>query len=129
MKTFSQYVSENFNVSRISMPQIDDVQKFLAYLESIDVGYYNEYGYVDALKATQSEGFDEYKISNIAMQIRKDPDSIPKMKPMLVSQDGYVMDGHHRALAGGREKVKMPYIVVDTTSNKLLKLAYDFTAN
>jgi hypothetical protein len=127
MKPFKEFITEQFMIARINMPQIDDVSKFTEWLtESMGVGSSPYMGLVDYFKPLQAEGFDEDKIRNICMGMRKDPDSIPSMKPIIVSEDGYVVDGHHRYFAAIREQVKIPYIVIDTTANKLLKLAYEY---
>jgi hypothetical protein len=127
MKSFKEFIKEQFMIARINMPQIDDVSKFTEWLtETKGVGSYPYIDSVNSFKPLQAEGFDEYKIKNICMGMRKDPDSIPNMKPIVVSEDGYVIDGHHRYLAAIREQVKIPYIVIDTTANKLLKLAYEY---
>lgn len=129
MKPFKYFIKESFTIARLNMPQIDDVELFKNFLLDNTIDYSVQYGYVNHIKPLQCEGFDEYKIRNICMDMRKDPDNISNMKPIIVSEDGYVVDGHHRYLAAIRHQVKIPYIVVATTSNKLLKLAYDFTTN
>jgi len=126
MKPFKEFITEQFMIARINMPQIDDVSKFTEWLtESMGVGSSPYMRLVDYFKPLQAEGFNEDKIRNICMGMRKDPDS---MKPIIVSEDGYVVDGHHRYFAAIREQVKIPYIVIDTTANKLLKLAYEYVA-
>lgn len=130
MIPFKEFIKESFMIARVNMPQIDDVEAFTDYLYGIHgVGICTYIDYVDGYKPLQSEGFDEYKIRNICMDMRKKPDDIPSMKPIIVSGDGFVIDGHHRYLAAIREQVKIPYIVVDITANKLLKLAYEFTTD
>lgn len=127
MIPFKFFINENFMIARTNMPQIEDTGDFLSYLESIEVGYTKHISSVRHFKPTQAEGFNEYKIRNISMDMRKDPDSIPSMKPIIVSNDGYVLDGHHRYLAAIREEENIPFIVVDTTINKLLKISYDYS--
>lgn len=130
MKSFKEFITESFMIARVNMPQIESVDDFTDWLDqNKGINTYPYFAYVDGYKPLQAEGFDEYKIRNICMDIRKDPDNIPFMKPIIVSGDGFVIDGHHRYLAAKREQVKIPYIVVDTSANKLLKLAYEYTTN
>ena len=114
-------------IARSNMPQIEDVEEFTEWLTSSKgVGSWAYYDLVTPYSPLQAEGFDEEKIENITMNLVEDPESIPDMKPIIISDDGYVIDGHHRYLAAMRLEVKFPYIVIDTSANKLLKLAYEY---
>jgi len=129
MKSFNYFIKEQFSIARVNMPQIDDLEAFKGFVVSQGLDYSVNTDTVSHINPLQSVGEDEYKIRNICMSIRKDPDSIVDMKPIIVSDDGYVIDGHHRYYAAIREDVKIPYIVIHTTANKLLKIAYEFTTN
>jgi hypothetical protein len=127
MKSFKEFITEQFMIARINMPQIEEVDRFMEWLnESKGVGSTPYYETVYHIKVLQAEGFDEDKIDDIVMDMREDPASTPEMKPIIVSVDRYVIDGHHRYLAAIKAQVKIPYIVVLTTANKLLKLAYEY---
>ncbi|MDX1532704.1 MAG: hypothetical protein R3230_00700 [Nitrosopumilaceae archaeon] len=127
MEPFKKFITEQFMIARSNMPQINDVDEFVSYLNSIGIENDLDTDLVNHFKPTQSVGFDEYKIRNIQMQMRKYPDS--KMTPIIVSSDGYVIDGHHRYLASSRTQTKIPFILVHTTTNKLLKIAYEYTSS
>lgn len=127
MKPFKVFIKESFMIARSNMPQIEDVEKFTEWLaDDRGVGSWPYYDLVTPYSPLQAEGFDEGKIKDITMDLVEDPESIPDMKPIIISDDGYVVDGHHRYLAAMRLEVKFPYIVVYTSANKLLKLAYEY---
>jgi len=128
MKPFKEFITEQFMIARINMPQIDDLSKFTEWLtDDRGVGSSPYMGLVNYLKPLQAEGFDYNKVNTIEMDMLKNPDT-SSMKPIIVSEDGYVIDGHHRYIAAKNLQIKIPYIVVDTTANKLLKLAYEYVA-
>jgi hypothetical protein len=125
MNPFKDFIKESFSIPRANMPQIENVKKFCSFLEQKGVSCEKQVGLVDHYKPSQSEGFDEMKIKLICLGMRRNPEK--RMKPIIVSSDGYVIDGHHRYIAATRTQQKIPYILVDTTANKLLKLAYEYT--
>lgn len=130
MQTFKDFITEQFMIARVNMPQVDDIEKFVDFLDGYKgVGSKPYYGYVDHLKPLQAEGFDQVKIDAIVDDLLEDEDLVDGMKPIIVSSDFYIVDGHHRYLAALKAEVKFPYIVVYATSNKLLKLCYEFSSN
>ena len=108
--------------SRSLMPQIkgNEMTKFLEYLKKKDVQYKTEKLPVKDLKATQSE-FDLTKIDQMIGQ-RNDI-------KIVVSNDGYVMDGHHRWLADYNtdKNSKINSIVVDLPILELLRVAKEYS--
>ena len=108
--------------SRSLMPQIkgNEMTKFLEYLKKKDVQYKTEKLPVKDLKATQSE-FDLTKIDQMIGQ-RNDI-------KIVVSNDGYVMDGHHRWLADYNtdKNSKIDSIVVDLPILELLRVAKEYS--
>jgi hypothetical protein len=82
------------------MPQIDDVDGYEADLISRGVGVERKSVDPMTLKATQSQ-LDMAKAGGIA---KAGNHRVPPGKRVLVSEDGYVIDGHHRyaaAIAAG----------------------------
>lgn len=77
-------------LSRDLMPQIKDPRDFLDELKLQGISHSLETLNPRSLKSTQSE-FDANKVYQM-MQ------SQGERKPIIVSQDGYVLDGHHRWL-------------------------------
>lgn len=108
--------------SRALMPQIkgSEMNKFLDYLKSKDIDYANKKLRVKDLKATQSE-FDLTKVDQMIGQ-RSDI-------KIVVSSDGYIMDGHHRWLADyNTDKESMiNSIVVDLPILELLRVAKEYS--
>jgi hypothetical protein len=84
---------ENLSISRAHMPQIaqDQRDNFLKSLE--DEGISHQYLRMAPihLKATQGE-FNLDKVRSIM-------DKKPKLNPVIVSKDNFILDGHHRWLA------------------------------
>ena len=126
MRPFKLFITEQFMIARSNMPQIEDVEKFTEWLaDDRGVGSWPYMGLVSAYKPLQAEGFDSNKVNTIEMDMLENPDT-SSMNPIIVSEDGYVIDGHHRYIAAINLQIKIPYIVVDTTANKVLKLAYEY---
>lgn len=107
--------------SRALMPQIkgDQMTKFLKHLQDNDVDYRTKKLPVKDLKATQSE-FDLSKVDQMIGQ-RNDI-------KIVVSNDNYIMDGHHRWLADYNtdKNCKINAIVVDLPILELMRLAKEF---
>lgn len=124
MISLRKYINENFSITRRNMPQIENMDAFLSLVASVGLDY--EYLIVDAsiLKPSQSEGFDQDKISAIANDLTQNPDP-DQQNPIIISEDLYIIDGHHRAMAGATVGVEIPAYKVYTTANKLLKLIND----
>lgn len=82
------------NIARHLMPQIqsNDVQAFIDKLKSEGIKVTQSKIGVNTIKAVQGE-FNKEKI--LAM-MQKD---LSKSKPVIVSQDGFIVDGNHRWLA------------------------------
>jgi hypothetical protein len=108
--------------SRELMPQInkDRMTEFLKYLKDQDIEYHTEKLKTKELRATQSE-FDLAKVDEMMGQ-KTD-------KKIIVSNDGYIMDGHHRWLAyyNTDKESKIDSIVVDLPILELLKKGKDFS--
>lgn len=126
MKTLREYMTECMSVTRINMPQVEDTASFTAYLDSVGVAWSDDITAVHHLRATQSEGFNNDKINSIIDSLETDPDSAADMKPIISSEDGYVLDGHHRFLAAKQLGMMIPIVKVELPLNKLMKLAYEY---
>lgn len=98
------------------MPQINDHEQFLKHLKSQGVGYDKKTVDTDSLKSTQADFYDE-KISNL-MSAKKSA-----KKPIFVSNDQYVLDGHHRWIADHNLTGKTSAYVVDLPILDLVHLA------
>jgi len=107
--------------SRALMPQIkgDKMTKFMKHLSDNDVEYRIKRLPVKDLKATQSE-FDLAKVDQMIGQ-RNDV-------KIIVSNDNYIMDGHHRWLAdyNTNKNSKISAIVIDLPILELMRVAKEF---
>lgn len=120
-KTFLEesqtFVSSGFNIARSEMPQLNDIDAFIDHIERSGILALNIELRVDSLKPTQIE-YDQAKVDSM---IGKD------LGRIVVSNDLFVLDGHHRYFAAAQSGVKtIKAVLVDTTINKLLNAAYAF---
>ena len=132
MKTFRSFINEQmalgpgFLLSRNQMPQIKNTDHFVNFIERQNICVSREEECdVSSLRPTQFE-YDKYKVYNIKMDWRKDPESILSTAPIIVSQDGFVLDGHHRYFAARQSDTHIPCIIVHLDINKLLRLSMDY---
>jgi len=114
---------KNLGISRSQMPQIKStkVPEFLKWLEDQGVRVSREIAQASKLFATQRE------INNVKVkQMASDPVMGQNLaKPVIVSDDNYLLDGHHRwlALLTQDEKARMPIIRVGLGIRELLDMA------
>lgn len=89
--------ADHFDIPRNEMPQIKPryVQQYLSFLSKNKVRFQNEKTFSKNLKPTQNE-FNPDRIKR-AMQYH-DP-----AYRIMISEDNYVLDGHHRWLAAYNE--------------------------
>jgi predicted ABC-type ATPase len=81
--------------ARSDMPQIQDPKHFLKHLEAEhDISHIKKMVDPDKLRSSQME-FDGEKVMGMRLN--------PSNKPIIVSNDGHVLDGHHRWLADKEE--------------------------
>jgi len=107
MKKFKSFIREfdvkipskkdTMDINRKEMPQIKskDLNDFFNFLKKNNVKTIKKTVDASKLKATQGQ-FDKSKIKDAIDAISDG--SMPD-KPIMVSKDGYVIDGHHRWLA------------------------------
>jgi predicted ABC-type ATPase len=119
-------LSGNRGIPRSEMPQIrsDLVSAFLRELEADGIRVDRGSDRIDSLRATQSEIHPDR-----VMELVEDPSSAQHLrKPVIVSSEGYLLDGHHRWAAlmvldsGGA----IPTIRVDLPIDDLLERAHAF---
>jgi len=117
-------VKGSLGMPRAKMPQIrsDLVPEFIAYLGKNDVKVRNKAIPASKLKPTQ----DELNKSKLDYMATKGTEQL--LKPMIVSSDNYVLDGHHRlgALRMKAPNAQVPAVVVDLHIVPLLALAHKF---
>jgi hypothetical protein len=130
MKRFTTFIREkveipksgNLGFKRKEMPQIEgkNIPKFLDYLKSNGVKFIETSVESKSLKPTQNQ-FNQDKIQGMIDTIDQ-----KKQNPIMVSKDGYVLDGHHRWLAHYNLGRKMPIIRIDLKVDDALDKMHDF---
>ena len=111
----------NGSETRLSMPQIV-AKKLPAFLKELrEDGTKVKRATVDpkTLKPTQNK-LDTAKVD----KLKKLPEALKK--PILVSKDGFILDGHHRWAANKALKRQQPVIQVQLDRDDLLEEARDF---
>jgi hypothetical protein len=108
------------NLSRSVLPQIkgDSLQNFLNHLDALGVKYTKKTMNASDLKPSQGE----FNIDKVKALIRTNNDT----KPIIVSKDNYVLDGHHRWLADYNSNEKSNVIIVDQTILDLIATTKTF---
>jgi hypothetical protein len=129
MKRFSTYIQEkieipvkkNLGFKRKEMPQIEakNISKFLDFLKSEDISFIEKSVDSRTLRPTQGQ-FNRAKIQGMIDSI-----DTKKQHPIMVSKDGYVIDGHHRWLAHYNLNRKIPVIEIDLNINDALDKMHD----
>ena len=123
MKSFEQYLLEVLDVPNIdaglkkrrhTMPQLSDFDAFVKDLKNEDIGMSDSSMKPSDLTPTQSN-FNEDKVKSMVTEGNW------KSKPIIVSKDGYVIDGHHRWLAANEAGSKVACRVIDLNAEDLLQ--------
>lgn len=109
-------------LSRESMPQIDDPSEFISSLGKEGVSSNKLNCPTDSLKSTQSN-FDKDKIAQIMLNKKG------KTKPIIVSRDDHILDGHHRWIADHNTTGISVAYKVDLPILELVKKAHDYNNN
>ena len=114
----------NLGIDRKQMPQISsqDVNEFISYLKSLGHAVTKSTLPIIQLKMTQKE-FNDDKVKHL---MKKGKSQLSK--PVIVSKDNYLLDGHHRFLAlyNLDSSSKIPVVKVDVAIHTLLNLAKSF---
>lgn len=102
-------------LSRKLMPQIDDHKAFLDDLTADGISHSLETLRPNSIRSTQLD-FDPNKILSLQQQNGE-------MKPIITSNDGYVLDGHHRWMAAFNNNTEIKSHVVQLPILELLARA------
>jgi hypothetical protein len=101
-KNFYPICLNNLGIPRCFMPQFENNQAFVEFEEALknnNIDFVNEEINPFLLRATQRE-IDSEKVFSIIDKQLNDPsyftEVIYKYNPIMVSNDNYVIDGHHR---------------------------------
>lgn len=112
--------ANSLGLTRDQMPQIRsfDVPEFLKLLSSHGISNKHETINANELKPTQKE---------INGDKARTVDPISKTKPMLVTADNFIMDGHHRWLNAVWNNEKLNIIRLNAPIQKILVIAKTFS--
>ncbi len=117
--------SATLGVSRSKMPQVasKDYPALFMYLEKNNVKLSNKMMKASDLKPIQGE----FSVPGIIKSINKSL-LTDKLKPLIMSSDGFIIDGHHRWLSviNTKPKTKIPVIKASIKVRPLLALVSKF---
>lgn len=110
-------------VKRAEMPQVatKDYPEFIEYLKDNGAKFEKVTMPAKQLKATQGEFSD----AGVERQLQKMRDGTPK-KPIIASQDNYIIDGHHRWLVAWNTRDAVEVFKVNMDADELLALVKKF---
>lgn len=116
--------SKTLGINRKDMPQIDHehMNDFLSYLKANDVSYSKESVDPDTLKATQNQ----FHIAKIQAIMDKIESGDYKKKRIVVSENDYVIDGHHTWIAHKNLDKKIDVIRIEAKAKNIVSLMHDF---
>ena len=133
MKKFRTYIAElrverpnakdTLGIKRDKMPQVrsKDYDELIAHLKKNGVSVQKKSVKATKLKATQSD-FNVDKIVDKISNIK----TLGKAKPLIVSSDNYIIDGHHRWLAAKNVGGSIDVMQSNVKVKELLKHVYSF---
>lgn len=114
MRTFLEFLKVSDRKMRHSMPQLKDFKAFSADLEKEGHHYTKKARDPADLRPTQ-KNFNQEKVSN--MKESGDWSN----KPIITSEDDFIIDGHHRWLAAKQLKEKIATCELDMTAESVFK--------
>lgn len=123
------YPPNSLGYSRNQMPQVEDKyqRKFFQYLHDFGIKFSKKTFRVGEIKPSQKE----IRI-DVSMELLKTQSNKLK-KPILVSSDGYVIDGHHRWFAFFLENPmqKIKFIKISIPAKKIIPIInkFDFVSS
>lgn len=133
MLRFTQYIrefkvwepkpSQTKGIKRGNMPQVKtaDYDELIAFLKKKDIRLSLKSVKANTLKATQSN-FNKDKIVDAAANYS----TLHKAKPIIVSSDNYIIDGHHRWLGAYNVKGDIKIYKANVDVDELLQAVRDF---
>jgi hypothetical protein len=132
MKTFLEFVQSKINIPkgnlgilRKDMPQIvaKDVPAFVTWLKGEGISTTKKNEPIASLKMTQKQ-INKEKVIGMINDASEDALS----KPIIISKDNFILDGHHRfvALFNKNRNMKLQTYRVNVNMTELLELAHNF---
>jgi len=110
-------------IKRAEMPQVaaKDYPEFIDYLKANGADFTKLVMPANQLKATQGE----FSKDGVERQLAKMQAGTPK-KPVIASQDNYIIDGHHRWLVAMNTRDSVEVFKIDIDADELLDLVRKF---
>ena len=110
-------------IKRSEMPQVatKDYPEFIEYLKANGADFTKQVMPARQLKATQGE----FSKDGVERQLDKMQAGTPK-KPVIASQDNYIIDGHHRWLVALNTRNDVEVFKIDIDADELLDLVRKF---
>jgi tRNA nucleotidyltransferase/poly(A) polymerase len=120
-----EMLPNSLNIPLEKMPQIasKNISDYITFLKSKGVRVTGKLLKVSSLKPTQ-QSIDKAKV----LQLMKDGNMGSLTKPVIISSDGYILDGHHRiyALYNLDKSYKINVVFVHLPIRKLLNITFDY---
>lgn len=115
---------DTLGIKRKNMPQIkkQDYEEFIEYLQKNGAKFTRESVPADELKAMQAEFSD----AGVLKQLKKDIDKNYAGKAIIISEDDYVLDGHHRWLVAKNTRRDLDVFRVNMPAYELFDLVNEF---
>lgn len=118
---------EGLGIKRDDMPQIEEkyYDEYFKYLKKNGINITKDTVDPDDLKPTQSN----FSKPGIERSIEKFVEVLKgkrELKPIIVSSDNRVIDGHHRWLAHKSIGMKIPILKANVSAKKLLDVTHEF---
>jgi hypothetical protein len=120
LNKLEEAVNIGLTFARKEMPQIGAAASFVKYLRDNDIESQRTKIDPNDLKSSQME-FDNDKVESLRMN--------PSKNPIIVSNDGHILDGHHRWLADQKEGRKTDAVVCNMPILDLLYHAKHYSKN
>lgn len=120
-------LKQGLQLPRSELPQIKstDMNDFKKYLEDINVEWEDTNETVEELEPIQAE----INITKIEwMMQNKSEEDLGGSKPVIISSDGYLIDGHHRwfSLREMNPSAELSVVLVDKPVSELLDIMRDY---
>lgn len=117
------YPKNSLGYEKKDLPQIRTGSKgmFIQYLN-------NKYGrQMTSYKDVQASELKpvQNKINKKQLQIIKDYGGLANNKPITVSNDGYVIDGHHRWFYAKEQGISLPSLIIDLPAEKVIEESFN----
>ncbi len=118
VKQLKESLKIGLTFARKEMPQIGAAASFMKYLRDNDIESQRTKVDPNDLRSSQME-FDNDKVESLRMN--------PSKNPIIVSNDGHILDGHHRWLADQKEGRKTDAVVCNMPILDLLYHAKNYS--